>query len=273
MKLFACDFDGTLYRNGAVADADREACQLARKRGHRFGIVTGRGAKTLQRELARFDLPCDFSICNNGALVLDGAGRELGRTELAASLRRRLLRHPAVARASHCALFDGTRMRVLEGKHGYWVNPRYPMPAVSLGEALEDRLQQISLAFPSREEAETEAEVLRRETAGEALVLCSLGRRRRQVQWLEMPPWALGHVGGIGGRHGRRRQRHRHAAGLRRLRHGRVGEGRPGGRPGRCLERGRDSQALSLSAAQTGEEACSGAVSRPCRLRQARPCP
>ena len=174
MKLFACDFDGTLYRNGAVAAADREACQLARKRGHRFGIVTGRGAKTLQRELARFDLPCDFSICNNGALVLDGAGRELGRTELAASLRRRLLRHPAVARASHCALFDGTRMRVLEGKHGYWVHPRYPMPAVSLGEALEDRLQQISLAFPSREEAETEAEVLRRETAGEALVLCSL---------------------------------------------------------------------------------------------------
>jgi hypothetical protein len=174
MKLFACDFDGTLYRNGAVADADREACRLARERGHRFGIVTGRGATTLQRELARFDLPCDFSICNNGALVLDGAGRELGRTELACSLRSMLLRHPAVARASHCALFDGTRMRVLEGKRGYWVNPRYPMPAVSLGEALEDRLQQISLAFPSRGEAEAEAEGLRRAAGGEALVLCSL---------------------------------------------------------------------------------------------------
>ena len=174
MKLFACDFDGTLYRNGTVAEDDRKACALARERGHRFGIVTGRGAKTLQRELDRFGLACDFIICNNGALVLDGAGRELERTELASSLRRMLLRHPAVARASHCALFDGKRMRVLEGKHGYWVNPRYPMPAASLGEALEDRLQQISLAFPSREEAETEAEVLRRETAGEALVLCSL---------------------------------------------------------------------------------------------------
>ena len=174
MKIFACDFDGTLYRGGAVADADREAAALARRRGHRFGIVTGRGPKTLLRELERFGIACDFSICNNGAILLDGEGRELERTEIEAGLRRTVLRHPAVARASHCALFDGTRMRVLEGKRGFWVNPRYPVPPAGLDEALEARLQQISLAFPSREEAEAEARALRAEAGGGALVLCSL---------------------------------------------------------------------------------------------------
>ena len=43
MKIAACDFDGTLFRDGVVSEADLEAIADWRRSGNAFGIVTGRG--------------------------------------------------------------------------------------------------------------------------------------------------------------------------------------------------------------------------------------
>ena len=73
MKIAACDFDGTLFRDGVVSEADLEAIADWRRSGNAFGIVTGRGRNTLLRDVKRFSIPYDFLICNNGAMICDGA--------------------------------------------------------------------------------------------------------------------------------------------------------------------------------------------------------
>ena len=128
MLLLACDFDGTLYRQGTIAESDRAAVSRFRERGNLFGIVTGRGATTLFRELGKHPVPFDFCVLNNGALVLDGEGRELCRTPFPDGVRRQILTEGSIHEASHCALFDGRDMYVLEGGGGYWVSPGYAMP-------------------------------------------------------------------------------------------------------------------------------------------------
>ena len=52
MKIAACDFDGTLFRDGVVSEADLEAIADWRRSGNAFGIVTGRGRNTLLRDEA-----------------------------------------------------------------------------------------------------------------------------------------------------------------------------------------------------------------------------
>ena len=73
MKIAACDFDGTLFRDGVVSEADLEAIADWRRSGNAFGIVTGRGRNTLLRDVKRFSIPYDFLICNNGAMICDGS--------------------------------------------------------------------------------------------------------------------------------------------------------------------------------------------------------
>ncbi len=153
MLLLACDFDGTLYRQGTIAESDRAAVSRFRERGNLFGIVTGRGATTLFRELGKHPVPFDFCVLNNGALVLDGEGRELCRTPFPDGVRRQILTEGSIHEASHCALFDGRDMYVLEGGGGYWVSPGYAMPELSLSVALSLPVQQISLSYPDRETA------------------------------------------------------------------------------------------------------------------------
>ena len=63
MLLLACDFDGTLYRQGTIAESDRAAVSRFRERGNLFGIVTGRGATTLFRELGKHPVPF-ASVCS-----------------------------------------------------------------------------------------------------------------------------------------------------------------------------------------------------------------
>lgn len=72
-RLLATDFDGTLWRNRTLDPEDLRAIRRWRESGRLFGFVTGRGLDFpgTARELG---IPCDFHICNNGVLLLDGSG-------------------------------------------------------------------------------------------------------------------------------------------------------------------------------------------------------
>ena len=75
MKLFACDFDNTLYRwekEDRLSHYDTEAIAEFRRSGGLFGVCTGRSLKGIT-------VPCegivdfDFYILASGALILDGS--------------------------------------------------------------------------------------------------------------------------------------------------------------------------------------------------------
>ncbi|MDO5536983.1 MAG: HAD family hydrolase [Desulfovibrionaceae bacterium] len=173
MRLLATDFDGTLFRGRTISAEDMAAVRAWRARGNVFGIVTGRGAMTLMRELDRFPLEWDFLLCNNGALLLDERARAVAARPLARQVSRALLRHEIAGTATSTAVFDGLAMHVIEGG-GKWVNPAYDPPFMPLAEALERDFVQVSFGFAERERAFDLGESLARELGPLARVQCSL---------------------------------------------------------------------------------------------------
>ncbi len=173
MRLLACDFDGTVYRRHTIDGLDIAAVKAFRAAGNVFGIVTGRGAMTLMRELVRHPLECDFLLCNNGALLMDGQGRYVAERPLAPEVSQLLLRHRVTETADATAVFDGLEMHVLEGG-GHWVNPVYDPPFMARSQALQKRFLQISFGFCDRAQAFDWGDRLAGELGDRARVQCSI---------------------------------------------------------------------------------------------------
>jgi len=90
MRLFGCDYDGTL-RIGTVAKGDLEALARFRKAGNRFAIVSGRGKGMIWKELQYFGVEVDFLIADNGAIIFDENGDEIWRLDPDQSVVRQII--------------------------------------------------------------------------------------------------------------------------------------------------------------------------------------
>lgn len=71
MQILATDFDGTLFRDGTVTDADLSAVRRFQAAGNKFGIVTGRHLPSILKEAENRKVPFDFLICCTGGILLD----------------------------------------------------------------------------------------------------------------------------------------------------------------------------------------------------------
>ena len=73
--ILASDYDGTLHVDEEQTLRNLEAVAEWRKKGHQFGLVTGRSYEMALLPIHEYHLPLDFLICNNGAAIyrLDGA--------------------------------------------------------------------------------------------------------------------------------------------------------------------------------------------------------
>ncbi len=77
MQILATDFDGTLFRNRTVSEADKAAIERFCQDGNKFGVVTGRHMATALYEMQKQAVSYDFLICCTGGIVLDSAGHIL----------------------------------------------------------------------------------------------------------------------------------------------------------------------------------------------------
>lgn len=76
-KIFATDYDGTLFQYGTVSEKDIESIKKFRASGGLFGIATGRMIASVKREVDQYNIPVDFIIGMNGAVTVDENYREL----------------------------------------------------------------------------------------------------------------------------------------------------------------------------------------------------
>lgn len=96
MKCAVSDFDRTLYVNGRISDADRRAVERWQQAGNWFVIATGRNRSSLEEKLKEprnGGIRPDALILNNGALILDGSGREWYRKALDPATAMEVLRY------------------------------------------------------------------------------------------------------------------------------------------------------------------------------------
>lgn len=77
MKLLATDYDGTLHYGEGIMQDDLDAIRQWKEDGNLFVIVTGRSMQSIDEQIKKFGLPCDYVISNNGGMVFDAAGKEM----------------------------------------------------------------------------------------------------------------------------------------------------------------------------------------------------
>lgn len=77
MKVFASDYDGTLFKNREITKYDLEMIEAFRNKGNKFGIATGRTIDSISFELDKHDIPFDFIVGINGGVVLSEEREEL----------------------------------------------------------------------------------------------------------------------------------------------------------------------------------------------------
>ena len=163
MKIAASDFDGTLFRERTISREDRDAIRRWRAAGHAFGIVTGRGREMLMQDVARFALPYDFLICNNGADMYGTDTRSLYRAPLPQGVADILLAHPGAAACRLCVFFAGSSFYGHAGKTNVWIVKNVSLPLLPPEElARLPGVHQISLAYAAPEQAEAAIPTLSR---------------------------------------------------------------------------------------------------------------
>ncbi len=99
--MIASDYDGTIYVDGKISDADHAAIAKFRSLGHKFGLVTGRLRATALQAAAT--VAHDFVICCSGGVILGKDGQII--TANAINHSRHLPALFALAKESGCVNF------------------------------------------------------------------------------------------------------------------------------------------------------------------------
>ena len=71
MNLLASDFDNTLWFQDHMNKKDVEAIQSFQKKGHLFGVCTGRSLSGILRPSKPYSIEYDFYILLSGGLILN----------------------------------------------------------------------------------------------------------------------------------------------------------------------------------------------------------
>lgn len=70
-KIVFSDYDGTIYINEEDMDRNLSAIQNYRDLGGKFVITTGRSRTSVNSVLEKYNIPFDYIIGNNGAIIFD----------------------------------------------------------------------------------------------------------------------------------------------------------------------------------------------------------
>ena len=106
-KVFVSDYDGTLYQDGVVSDEVLSAIRAFRESGGLFGIATGRIINSIKYEIEKFDIPVDFLIGANGAVIMDGVSKKIYSFDINKEIAKEVFDFLASQEMNFYGLSDG----------------------------------------------------------------------------------------------------------------------------------------------------------------------
>ncbi|MBR0260271.1 MAG: HAD-IIB family hydrolase [Selenomonadaceae bacterium] len=167
LKIAASDFDGTLFREQKFSSEDLATIRAWRAAGNKFGLVTGRCYPMLIPHLQDVDLAIDFAICDNGAIIFDGAVKIIFETEIPKEILLALFNEPFLEKSLHFLFEAADEVYCVNVKENSWVireQPRWeffltPTDAAQV-KTLPKKINQFALGFTSSEEAQEAADFL-----------------------------------------------------------------------------------------------------------------
>ncbi len=106
-KLFATDYDGTLFQYGEVSQRDLDTIRKFRKQGNLFGIATGRMINSIKEEIFKYNIPVDFVIGINGGVIVDHNFKTLHSLSIENDIGLKVQKHLKESGAVHYSITDG----------------------------------------------------------------------------------------------------------------------------------------------------------------------
>lgn len=106
-KVFATDYDGTLFQYDTVSKKDLEAIHEFRKQGGLFGIATGRMIASIKAEIIKYDIPVDFLIGINGGVTLNSDFEEIHSLTIKKDTALNIKEYLLEKSATHASISDG----------------------------------------------------------------------------------------------------------------------------------------------------------------------
>ncbi|MBR3840138.1 MAG: HAD family phosphatase [Erysipelotrichales bacterium] len=106
MKILCSDFDGTLAIADTVSKDTIKAIKDFQRVGNLFGIVTGRSLKSLEPNIAKYDIHPDFLILSNGALIIKD-GKSIVNGKIDKDVINQIIRIANEHRITSVSLSDG----------------------------------------------------------------------------------------------------------------------------------------------------------------------
>lgn len=159
MKILASDYDGTLNVGGAVSKENIHAIEKWRAAGNLFGMISGRNLGSLKLFMDKDNVPYDFLVGCNGAVVTDAEGNAVGDNCIPAYVAMTLLceihRYEAhyvsasydwgstyalanskIGMDESVLLIDGERVERVYQVSGYYPDPAHALSVRNTCEAL-----------------------------------------------------------------------------------------------------------------------------------------
>ncbi len=168
MKIAATDYDGTLYRDDTIDDETVTGIWEWRRKGHKFGVVTGRDYGMLVPQLRYYKIDFDFAVCNNGGIILNSDGEVLYQSRIEQEVLRALAQDESTQDSLHFAFSAVDRTYIYGEREGSWIKreaEKWQFPIVMLQkEEIDslDHIHQLSLGFMTSEASAACSKILNR---------------------------------------------------------------------------------------------------------------
>lgn len=143
-KIFATDYDGTLFQNENVTKKDLEAIKKFRSEGGVFGIATGRMISSIRIEIEKYDIPVDFVIGINGGVIVDNNFEEIHSLDIDNTVGMEVLDYLKESGAIHYSVSDGYDVSSF-GEENEFLQ-RFAIP---LEEILDNNIKGLYSSMPS----------------------------------------------------------------------------------------------------------------------------
>lgn len=76
-QIVFSDYDGTIYITESDMEKNVKMIEEYRQLGGKFVIVTGRSKISVRKVIEKYDIPYDYVISNNGAIIFDAGGNKI----------------------------------------------------------------------------------------------------------------------------------------------------------------------------------------------------
>lgn len=92
-QIVFSDYDGTIYITEKDMEKNVKSIEEYRYLGGKFVIVTGRSKSSVRKVIEKYNIPYDYVISNNGAIIFDNAGNKIYEQSISIDVSSKIINY------------------------------------------------------------------------------------------------------------------------------------------------------------------------------------